>query len=104
MGLIDEITAVVDHQRKARINTGGKNDIRQHRSLFTMVMVSTFWRRVTIVASRAVAADNQNVFRMTVRQQRDVGHHFMINKLVAFRGLYHAVQRHHAPKAASFQR
>ncbi len=36
---------------------------------------------------------------MTVRQQRDVGHHFMINKLVAFGGSYHAVQRHHAAKS-----
>lgn len=40
---------------------------------------------------------------MAVGQQRDVGHHFVIDKLVALGGLHHAVQRHHAAKGGVFE-
>ncbi|MNX97482.1 hypothetical protein D3C86_1298520 [compost metagenome] len=43
-------------------------------------------------------ANNQHVFCVAVRQQRHVGHHFVIDKFVALGGLHHPVQRHHAPK------
>ena len=49
------------------------------------------------------AADNQDMLRVTVRQQRNVGHHFVIDKLVALGGLHHAVQRHHAAKGGVFE-
>ena len=50
---------------------------------------------------RAVAAaDDQDMLRVAVGQQRHVGHHFVINKLIAFGGLHDAIQRHHPAKGA----
>ena len=44
-------------------------------------------------------ADNQNVFRVPVRQQRNVGHHLVIDKLVTLGRLYYAIQCHDAAKS-----
>ena len=41
--------------------------------------------------------------RRAVRQQRNVGHHFMIDKFVALGGLHHAVQRHDATHRGIFE-
>ena len=50
---------------------------------------------------RAIAAaDDQDMLGVAVSQQRHVGHHFVIDKLIAFGGLHDAIQRHHPAKGA----
>ncbi len=66
-----------------------------------MVMVSTFLCRVTSRKEprRRRRRDNQNVSHDRA-PAADVGQHFMINKPSRLVKPYHAVQRHHAAKAA----
>src|SRR5690606_22687941 len=42
------------------------------------------------------AADNEDALRVRVGEQRHVHHHFVVNKFVAFGGLHHAIEQHHA--------
>jgi hypothetical protein len=106
-GLVNKVNAIVNHQIKARIviATGivvgqvlaaERDDARidfHHGDGFNGLMAGHFTQHCAVAA-----ADNQNVLRVAVRQQRNVGHHLVIDKLVALGGLHHAVQRHHAAK------
>src|SRR5690606_26233648 len=42
------------------------------------------------------AADNEYALRVRVGEQRHMHHHFVVNKFVAFGGLHHAIEQHHA--------
>lgn len=111
-GLVNKIDAIVDNQIKPRIVIAAGIVVGQilaaerhhtgvdfhHGDGFDILMTRDFTQH------RAVAAaDNQHVLRVAVGQQRDVGHHFVIDKLVALGGLHHAVQRHYAAKGGVFE-
>src|SRR5690606_17116159 len=108
-GLVNKIDAVVDNQLKARIVIATGIMVRQiltternhtgidfhHSDGFEGLMTGDFTQHGTVAA-----ADNQHMFRVAVGQQRDVGHHLVIDKLIALGGLHHTVQRHHAAKGS----
>src|SRR5690606_38568088 len=48
------------------------------------------------------AADNQHALGIRVRKQRYVHHHFVVNKFVAFGGLHHTIEQHHAAHKGGF--
>jgi spermidine synthase len=62
-------------------------EVSRHRSIESITMVE--------IDAGVVSFCRQY---LAVSQQRHVGHHFVIDKLIAFGGLHDAIQRHHPAK------
>ncbi|MOA17950.1 hypothetical protein D3C78_1382340 [compost metagenome] len=69
-----------------------------HGDLLYALMAADFAQHGAVAT-----ADDQHFLRLAVGQQRYVGHHFVIDELIALGGLHHAVERHHAPQNRVFK-